>query len=74
MSDEYFSYTEPLVPEGRRVFALIKACELADDRTPAAEILAKAEAFESWLREAAPNGKPGAQTGAKAKIAALSHG
>lgn len=38
MSDDYYSYTEQLVPEGRRVFALTKACELADDRTPAAAI------------------------------------
>ena len=55
MSDDYYSYTEQLVPEGRRVFALTKACELADDRTPAAEILAKAQAFEAWLKDAAPS-------------------
>jgi hypothetical protein len=74
MSDEYYSYTEQLVPEGRRVFALTKACELADDRTPAAEILAKAQAFETWLKDAAPAGKPDAQAGAKPRIAAVKHG
>lgn len=51
MSEDYFSFTEPLVPEGRRVFALIRACELADAGTPAAEILATARAFEGWLKD-----------------------
>ncbi len=32
MSDDYYTYTEQLVAEGRRVFALVKARELADDR------------------------------------------
>lgn len=58
MSDDYYTYTEQLVAEGRRVFALVKACELADDRTPAAEILAKAASFEAWLKDAAAKGKP----------------
>lgn len=71
MSDDYYSYTEQLVPEGRRVFALTKACELADDRTPAAEILAKAQAFEDWLKDAAPQGRADASTGGKPKIAAV---
>lgn len=76
MSDDYYTYTEQLVAEGRRVFALVKACELADDRTPAAEILAKAASFEAWLKDAAPKGKPPPGTGsgpggAKPKIAAI---
>ena len=74
MSDDYYSYTEPLVPEGRRVFALTKACELADDRTSATEILAKAQAFEAWLKEAAPAGKPDPHPGAKPRIAAVKNG
>ena len=75
MSDDYFSYTEQLVPEGRRVFALTKACELADDRTPAAAILATAQAFEVWLMDAAPpKGRPDSPTGTKPKIAAVKNG
>ncbi len=76
MSDDYYTYTEQLVAEGRRVFALVKACELADDRTPAAEILVKAASFEAWLKDAAPKSKPapgpgGGPGGPKPKIAAL---
>jgi hypothetical protein len=76
MSDDYYTYTEQLVAEGRRVFALVKACELADDRTPAAEILAKAASFEAWLKDAAARGKPAPGPGsgpanAKPKIAAV---
>jgi hypothetical protein len=74
MSDDYYSYTEQLVPEGRRVFALIKACELADDRTPAADILAKAQAFEAWLKEAASRGRPDGAGVSKPRIAAVKPG
>lgn len=75
MSDDYFSYTEQLVPEGRRVFALTKACELADDRTPAATILATAQAFEAWLMDAAsPTGRVDTTAATKPKIAAVKTG
>lgn len=93
MSDDYFSYTEQLVPAadlpaakhknaarssaaaGRRVFALTKACELAGDRTPAAAILATAQAFEAWLMDAAPpKGRPESPGAGKPKIAAVKTG
>jgi hypothetical protein len=74
MSEDYYTYTDQLVPEGRRVFALVKACELADDRTAAETILAKAAAFEVWLKGAAGPAKPETSAGAKPKLAAVKHG
>ena len=75
MSDDYYSYNEQLVPEGRRVFALTKACELADDRTPAETILTTAKAFEAWLMDVSPpKGRAELSAGAKPKIAAVKTG
>lgn len=57
MSDEYYTYTKELVPEGRRAFALMRATEISDDRTSSAEVIAKAEALEAWLKAADPKPK-----------------
>jgi hypothetical protein len=68
MSEEdapYYSYTEGLVPEGRKAFALSKACDMFEGEKPAT-ILKVARLFEGYLKEGE---KP--KTPAKPKIAAV---
>lgn len=46
---DYYTYTEALIPEGRRVFALSTACDMLDTDTPTAKILKMAKLIEDYL-------------------------
>jgi len=53
-AESYFTYSKELVPEGRRVFALIKAVELSDTGVSPAKVLKLAKVFETYLESPKP--------------------
>lgn len=52
---EYYTFTPTeMIPEGRRVFALLKAVELSDMGVSAADVLKLAKVFEAYLESPKP--------------------
>jgi hypothetical protein len=58
MPHDYFTFTSELIPEGRRVFALIMACEMLDTGEEHPKVLETALAYEAFLKGPEPAPKP----------------